>query len=217
MDPMSSLFGDLVSHKRRETSATAMRNGLLLPILSSLLDTTSALTHAALARGYSPALMLRASRSAVVGMALPADVEAATSWETGTYDQQEVEANWDAVVKAYGSQELAAEAVIRLRGSIICPLYASPALIEASLDALKSVIGDEEATEILAKNPAVLTCGDGLRTADPGEIRRLATLRQVLDGIPPSVLLGSIVAASVAILAKIVLIKMGVEDPMFYQ
>ena len=193
-----------------------MPSGFFLLISSSLLGTTSALAHVALARGPVLALPLRASRSTFVSMALPADVEAATSWESGTYDPKDVEANWDAVVKAYGSQELASEAVIRLRGSIICPLYASPSLIEASLDALKSVIGEEEATEILAKNPAVLTCGDGLRNAEPGEIRRLASLRQVLDSIPPSVLLGTILVASVAILVKIVLIKAGVDEPMFY-
>ena len=87
-------------------SPTAMRNGLLLPVLSSLLGMSSAFMHAALARGSSPALPLRASRSAVISMALPADVEASTSWETGTYDPEDVEANWDAVVKADGSEDV---------------------------------------------------------------------------------------------------------------
>jgi hypothetical protein len=134
----------------------------------------------------------------------------------GTYDQGEIEALWDTMVECYGgSEERAAAACKQVRGSVICPLYASPDLLKTSLAALVDVIGEEEADEILTKNPAVLTCGEGLRTADPGEIRRLANLRQVLDGIPPSALLGTIVLFAGVIITKIVLIKLGLSDPIY--
>jgi len=120
------------------------------------------------------------------------------------------------MVECYGgSEERAAAACKQVRGSVICPLYASPDLLKTSLAALVDVVGEEEVDEILTKNPAVLTCGEGLRTADPGEIRRLANLRQVLDGIPPSALLGTIVLLAGAILTKIVLIKLGLSDPIY--
>lgn len=66
----------------------------------------------------------------------------------------------------------------------------------------------------MAKNPCILTCGDGLREADAGEIRRFAELRRVLDAIPPQVLLGTTVGLAAIIFGKIILIKLGYSDPV---
>jgi hypothetical protein len=60
----------------------------------------------------------------------------------------------------------------------------------------------------------VLTCGNDLLAADPGEIRRLAKVREVLDQIPPSVLLGSVLGFSALIFGRIILIKLGYADPV---
>ena len=75
----------------------------------------------------------------------------------------------------------------QVRGQIVCPIFATPALVAASRAALVERMGEEEAKTIMGKHPCVLTCGDGLLTADPDEIRRFAELRRVLDAIPPQV------------------------------
>ena len=75
----------------------------------------------------------------------------------------------------------------QVRGQIVCPIFATPALVAASRAALVERMGEEEAKTIMGKHPCVLTCGDGLLTADPDEIRRFAELRRLLDAIPPQV------------------------------
>ena len=75
----------------------------------------------------------------------------------------------------------------QVRGQIVCPIFATPALVAASRAALVERMGEEEAKTIMGKHPCVLTCGDGLLTADPDEIRRFAELRRMLDAIPPQV------------------------------
>ena len=110
--------------------------------------------------------------------------------------------------------EAAAAAAQQVRGTILCPLYSSPKVLRDSYEALVSNIGEEEAAEILRKNPAVLTCGEGLRDADPDEIRRLASAREVLDKIPPEVLLGVTLLVSAVVVGKIALIKLGYDAPI---
>ena len=146
--------------------------------------------------------------------ALPADVEEAISWEKGTYQDGDVEDNFEALVEVYGSEALAGAATKQVRGTVICPIYASPDLLRESKSALIEVLGEEEAAVIMRKNPAVLTCGDDLLKADPDEIKRLANIREVLDQIPPQVLLGVSVGIPAIIFARIALIKAGVMAPV---
>jgi hypothetical protein len=153
-------------------------------------------------------------RRSTVVLALPAEVEAATSWDKGTYQDKDVEDNFEALCEVYGSESLATTAAVQVRGAVICPLYASPTLIRESKAALVEVIGADEASVILTQNPSVLTCGNDLLAADPGEIRRLAKVREVLDQIPPSVLLGSVLGFSALIFGRIILIKLGYADPV---
>lgn len=137
---------------------------------------------------------------------VPPDVTAACMWGPGTYDEKEVESNWDAMVSIYGSEELAAKAVTQVRGTVICPLYTNAAGLQTSYEALVSLMGDES-KEILAQHPAILTCGEQLRNADKDEVRRLAKIRSVADSIPPEVILGSIAVVSAIVLGRIVMIK----------
>ena len=164
----------------------------------------------------SGALLRPRSRPAVsVALrALPDDVEAALSWEKGTYDPKDVEDLYEALVEVYGAEDKANTAAKQVRGSVLCPIYANPALLRDSKVALESVLGEEEAKVILKKNPAILTCGNDLYNADPDEIRRLASLREVLDQIPPSVLLGTVLGISAIIGGRILLIKLGYADPV---
>jgi len=156
------------------------------------------------------------SRAGVAVMKLPQSVSDAVSWGDSTYPEVEVEALWAAVVECYGDEELALKGVSQVRGQVICPIFASPTLIRESYEALVSNIGEEEAKTIMIKNPCVLTCGAGIATADPDEIRRLANVREVLDAIPPQALLGVSILFFTVVFAKIIAIKLGYSDPVFF-
>ena len=72
---------------------------------------------------------------------------------------------WKEMVKAYGSEELALRAATQNK-QLINPKYtAPPRLIPDSKAALVKAMGsEEEAIEIMLKNPAVLQCGSYMAT-----------------------------------------------------
>ena len=151
---------------------------------------------------------------AITLRALPAEVEKANSWDRGTYPDADVEELWDALCEVYESEAAAAKAAIQVRGSVLCPIYSSPSMLRDSKAALENVLGADEAAVIMEKNPAVLTVGSDLVSAEPDEIRRLASLREQLDKIPPSALLAVVLGLSAFIGGKILLIQTGVLDFM---
>ena len=157
------------------------------------------------------ALSAAASRAVDVGpmmAAVPKAVEEKCMWDAGTYDQAEVEANWDEMVRIYGSEDLAAQAVSQVRGTVICPLYSNPDRLRESYEGLVALMGDAESKEILEMHPAILTCGDEVRNADPDEVRRLAKGRQFADKyITPELLYGSIGAFFLFVGFRVVMIK----------
>lgn len=108
---------------------------------------------------------------------LPVEVERAVESFSAYHDPKLIDALWVAVRKCYGSEEAAVTAV-RRNGQILCPTFASPKLISDSYGGLSDLMGTEEALEIMMKNPAVLTCGDRIRTANPAEIRNFANFRR---------------------------------------
>lgn len=155
-------------------------------------------------------------RTALATMrALPAEVEKANSWDKGTYLETDIEENFEALIELYGSEDRAIAAATQVRGTVICPIYASPTLLRESAAALVEVLGEDEAAVIMKKNPAVLTCGNDLLKADPDEIRRLAAIREVLDQIPPEVLLAVSIGVTAIIFGRIALIKAGILDRPF--
>ena len=98
-----------------------------------------------------------------------------------SYKPGEIAALWSALKSCYGNEALARQAVEQ-NNQVLCPLYASPALLSQSKNALVAILGKEEALEIMQKNPAVLTCGaPGLKASDPDEIRKAANARKFLD------------------------------------
>ena len=117
---------------------------------------------------------------------------------------------WTALVKAYGTEELALKAA-RQNGQIINPLYTSSAsLITDSKAGLVIAMGSEEdALEIMLKNPAILQCGMGIRTQPADEIRRFAIARALFDSVPPQ---ASLAALSVTILAALANIALKDSD-----
>ena len=100
---------------------------------------------------------------------------------SSSYKASEISALWTALKKCYGSEALAREAVER-QSQVLCPVYASPALLTQSRNALVALLGQEEAIEIMLKNPMVLTCGGReLADSEPDDIRSAANLRFYLD------------------------------------
>ena len=167
------------------------------------------LPTAALAFTAAPLSLPRRAhvQPAAISLALPPDVAASNPWEKGTYDEKEVEELWETLREVYENDSKASAAAIQVRGTILCPLYSTPNRIRESKAALVDVLGEAEAAVVMSKNPAVLTCGDEIRYADPAEIMRLANLREVLDKIPPSVLLGVTLGISGFIAIKIALVQ----------
>ena len=175
-------------------------------LLLSLLASTNAFSTATALRRT----VLPRTTKISLGIAVPADVAEACPWEDGTYLQSDVEDLWEALIDAYESEPLANAACKQTRGTILCPIYCSPGLIANSKNALISVLGSEaDAAEVMGMNPAILTCGEELYSADPEEIKRLAKLRQQLDKIPPSFMLGSILVVTAIIGTRIALTQMG--------
>ena len=108
-------------------------------LLSSLVGWASA---------FSPlpaigASMTRRRPSQISLRELPAEVDAALSWEPGTYDPKDVEDLWEGLIGVYESEDAAASAAKQVRGSILCPLYASPTLLQESKAALVEVLGED--------------------------------------------------------------------------
>ena len=99
------------------------------------------------------------------------------------YKPAEIAALWSALKSCYGS-DAAARLAVEQNNQVLCPVYASPALLQQSYKALVGIFGKDEALKIMAMNPAVLTCGaPGLQASEPSEIRKAAETRQVLDRV----------------------------------
>jgi hypothetical protein len=149
-------------------------------------------------------------RSALQMRALPPDVVAAYEQRFGVLgepppalpkgqvvpivQEREVVTLWQALVRAYGSQELALQAV-QANPAVVNPLYTTgPELVRTSKQALIDVMGSEAAAiEVMLLNPAVLQCGDGLRLQPAGQIRSFASFRAAVDRVPPAVSRGLLV------------------------
>ena len=72
------------------------------------------------------------------------------------YERRDIEQLWRAVKQCYGG-EASARAAVEQNSQILCPLYASPVLLTQSKAALVRMMGDDEALDVMLKNPMVLT------------------------------------------------------------
>mmetsp|Transcript_61417 Transcript_61417/g.182952 ORF Transcript_61417/g.182952 Transcript_61417/m.182952 type:complete len:189 (-) Transcript_61417:208-774(-) len=126
---------------------------------------------------FEPALQPSARRGApLLMLAGRPDVPFASAYEAA-----ELQALWNALKKCYGTEALAREAVGR-QPQVMAPVYATPALLTQSRDALVKLLGKEEALEVMLKNPMVLTCGGReLAASDPDDVRSTANVRFYLD------------------------------------
>ena len=130
------------------------------------------------------------------GGGLPAEVQALVKARfRRSYPQKDVEALWAEVKRAYKS-EAKALAAVSANPTILNPQYTRPpALIGRSKAALVSVLGEEEAIEVMLKNPALLQCGASLASQPAGQIKSFAAFRSLVDGLPaaaPLLVLGAL-------------------------
>ena len=103
------------------------------------------------------------------------------------YDPVEINALWAQVKTCYGTEARAIEAVTR-QPFLLNPTYTwPPPLLVRSKEALVEVLGsEEEALEVMRKNPAVLQCGaPGLLELGGDEIKLFANLRYGFSQVPP--------------------------------
>mmetsp|Transcript_5206 Transcript_5206/g.15925 ORF Transcript_5206/g.15925 Transcript_5206/m.15925 type:complete len:169 (+) Transcript_5206:43-549(+) len=146
-----------------------------------------------------PLASRRPPTRAAVRCRLPESVAEAIGKWSANFEASEVEALWKALRKCYPSEEAALQAV-RQNANVICPLFATPTLIQQTYRVLIDELGKEDAIKVLQMNPSVLTCGDQLRGVGADEIMRAARVRRSLDAIP-SEAFGGCLALVVAAIA----------------
>ena len=117
--------------------------------------------------------------------------------------ERQVENNWAALAKIYGSDDAARAAVLQNR-QVVSPVYADPALLQRTRDILVAKLGREEAMQVMQDNPAVLTCGEPLANETPADIVSTAKLRKVLDAtLKPDVVAVIVVLAVGGVIARL--------------
>ncbi|EOD22638.1 hypothetical protein EMIHUDRAFT_239912 [Emiliania huxleyi CCMP1516] len=114
----------------------------------------------------------------VLARSLPLEVEEVVAAAfRKQYPPAKIAALWTELKACFGSEELALQAV-RENPQIINPSYTDPPkLLARSKSCLVEIMSEEEAIEVMLKNPAVLQCGLSLRSTQADEIKSFANLR----------------------------------------
>jgi len=127
---------------------------------------------------------------------LPPDMLEVTQGFKKEYPRKDLELLWGALLKCYGTADLAKEAVYSNK-QILNPSYSFCNTMLASKEVLFGMMGEDEALEVMMNNPAVLQCGPSLDTLGPDEIKAFAYIRSVGNKIPESarsLLIGLLIA-----------------------
>jgi len=109
---------------------------------------------------------------------LPSEVLEITARFKKEYPQKDLEVLWGTLLKVYGSADLAAAAA-KTNPQIMNPSYTFSNTVFASRQVLLDMMGEEEALDVMMKNPAVLQCGPSLDTLGPDEIKGFANIRSL--------------------------------------
>ena len=135
---------------------------------------------------HRPSLAAGGGRGATAPcMRLPASVQDVVDKRfQKEYPPKELDALWSVLKKAYGTEADALRAVTQ-NPTILNPLYTNPPeIVTRSKEALVEVMGEEEALEVMLKNPAILQCGSLLAKQPAGQIKSFANVRQAADSLP---------------------------------
>ena len=121
--------------------------------------------------------MKRDERPRVRRVRLSSEVRLVTETEfKKTYSKKELELLWGALLRVYGSQERATEAV-RTNSQMLNPSYTFCNTLIESKKCLLGLMSEDEALKVMTLNPAVLQCGPGLELQTAAEIKAFAQLR----------------------------------------
>uniref|UniRef100_A0A7S0J9H9 Uncharacterized protein n=1 Tax=Calcidiscus leptoporus TaxID=127549 RepID=A0A7S0J9H9_9EUKA len=127
------------------------------------------------------------------------------------YPTKELELLWGALIKCYGNQERALEA-INANPQMLNPSYSFPNTLLESKQVLLSVMSQAEALEVMRLNPAVLQCGPSLGVLGATEIMAIARLRSLGNTLIPPQLRSLAVGVLFFCLALVVTASRA-EDP----
>ena len=139
---------------------------------------------------------LAALLEAAEGIALPDEVETLLSKSTKgsfeaklTPDEELTQMRpgavvlWSRLLKIYPS-EAAAIAAVQRNSALIMPYMNKPAFIDGSWRVLNEMMSEEEALEVITKNPGILACNPvGLKTTDAATVKRAAGFVNGVEGV----------------------------------
>ena len=126
--------------------------------------------HSAASSGRSGGLSMRGPPPEIARQLAP-DPNDPRSKAEGGWTKSDVNQMWSAFETVYGSRERA-EAAANRNVKVLLPFLNSPETIRGSYAVLVDMLGKEEASEIIVKNPGVLSCApEDLAKTKPGDIR----------------------------------------------
>jgi len=134
----------------------------------------------------------------VRGARLPPSMLEVTSRFKKQYERKDLEVLWGALLKVYGSQDLAEQAV-RENPQVLNPSYSFCNTMLASKEVLVEMMGKEDAMDVMLKNPAILQCGPSLDTLGPDEIKGFANIRSLGNRLFPEEVRGYALTALIAL------------------
>ena len=136
---------------------------------------------------------MRAEPPKVRGVRLPQEALVITATFKKAYALSDLEVLWAALLKCYGSKDLALQAAAA-NPTILNPSYSFCNTMLESRRVLLDKMNEGEALNLMLANPAVLQCGPSLEVLGATEIKSIATLRGLANGVPEAlrlVLLGT--------------------------
>lgn len=145
------------------------------------------------------------------GARLSKEALAVTEGFQQSYSAKELELLWAALLRCYGSESLALAAV-RDNPQMLNPSYSFCNTMLDSAQALRSIMSDAEALEVMKSNPAVLQCGPSLGLLGAGEIKSFAQARRFGNALVPAQARGAAVGAFVTTIAAVILLQAS-NDP----
>lgn len=146
------------------------------------------------------------------GRALPKEALSITQTQfRRDYSLKELEVLWAALLKCYGSEALALQAV-RDNPQMLNPSYSFCNTMLDSKRSLQKVMSEAEALEVMRQNPAVLSCGPSLEMLGAPEIQGFARARKFGNTLLPSQSRTAAVGVFVAAIATAIAFQ-GTDDP----
>lgn len=137
---------------------------------------------------------VKVAKANVRPVRLPSEIVTITQKFKKEYPQRDLEILWGALLKCYGTAKLAADAA-KTNPQIMNPSYSFCNTMLASRQVLVDMMGQDEALDVMMKNPAVLQCGPSLDTLGPDEIKGFANIRALGTRLFPEEARGVLLSA----------------------